>query len=198
MIFCSECSSHPLLSRFGSCIKWRSCFHWRLRKDVWEISLWSFVNVGPCSPLTFGSFIPFELYCGTPISLPYEKLGNFVQEIYRLPCFLVSCILFMVIHSFDASTSRHVNDSCFAVHCKLWNLVCEKSVWFVPPYLYRLDITLIQTNGPRLSIFFCLFSKVCENSYGRNLFDFVSWCSCHRHPFDSYKWRHINEFLVRK
>ena len=196
MIFCSECSSHPLLSRFGSCIKWRSCFHWRLRKYVWEISLWSFVNVGQCSPLTFGSFIPFELYCGTPISLPYEKLGNFVQEIYRLPCFLVSCILFMVIYHSDASTWRY---KWFLFCCLLQ--IAEFSVWkirLICSPLSWLDITLIQTNGSRLRIFFCLFSKVCENSYGRNLFDFVSWCSCHRHPFDSYKWRHINEFLVRK
>ena len=96
---------------------------------------------------------------------------------------------------------------CIHIETCKWFLFCcslqivEFSVWkirLICSPLSWLDITLIQTNGSRLRIFFCLFSKVCENSYGRNLFDFVSWCSCHRHPFDSYKWRHINEFLVRK
>ena len=72
-----------------------------------------------------GSFIPFDSYCGTPIFFPYEKLGKFCLGSISFACFLVSCILFMVIHSSDASTWRHINDSRFAVHCKSGKI----SVW---------------------------------------------------------------------
>ena len=79
----------------------------------------------PCSPLTFGSFTPFESYCGTPIFLPYEKLGKFVRGISLLPCFFVSC------HSVYGDSSFW----CIHMETYKWSLFCyllqigEISVW---------------------------------------------------------------------